>query len=796
MPGKSDARENSKSAYIGQSVKRLEDYRFLIGRGRFVDDFKILHAAHAAFVRSPHAHARIADISTEPTRAMSGVLAVLTGKDWQDAGLGILPVPWRVSFSDGRPMNEVTRPALALGEVCHVGDTVAAVIAETAHQARNAADALLVKYDDLPAVADTSQAAEANSSLVHTHLGTNIVFDLELGDRAAVAEAFSGATHVTRMRLINNRVAPAPLEPRALVGIYDQADESYTLWAQSQTPHLLRQWIADFSLLVPEHKVRVVSPDVGGGFGQKIYHYPEEPVVLWASRLLGRPVRWTSTRAENLAVDTYGRDHVTECSLALDGEGRFLALDVDTIANVGAYLSGMGAGIPGHFYPPHLTGLYDIPVARCRVRAVYSNTTPVDAYRGAGQPEAAYVVERLIETAARELGIDPCAVRARNVVTPERFPYTNALGKRYDSGDYPRLFANLRESAGYEALRSEQARSRDDGLRLGIGLAGVVESTGAPPSRVSMAMGREFPTFDSASVRVHPSGKVTVFCGAHSQGQGHATTFAQIAAERLGRPLDTVEIIEGDTDRTPFGSGTYGSRSLSVVGIAIDRAAEKIVGKGARIAAHLMECDIDDVVFEDGRFAMPGTNRNVKFETVAATSYRLDNYPEDLEPGLEETVFYDPPDRNISSALHLCVVSVDLETGNVTLRDYLSIDDVGRLINPMVVEGQVQGGIVQGIGQALMEHCIFDGDGQLLTGSFMDYGMPRADIVPSISTVFQETLSPNNVLGVKGVGESGSIGAPAAIVNAVVDALSDLGVCHIDMPLTPMRVWQAIQDAG
>jgi len=783
------------AAYIGHSVRRVEDDRFLMGQGNYVDDAAFPNTAHAAFIRSPHAHAKITRIDKESVMEMPGVLLILTGKDWLENGLGELPCLWQVDFSDGRRMNEITRPALALDKVCHVGDTVAAIVAESLSEARDAADALQVMYEPLPVVVDTASAVQPDAHLVHPEIETNLVFDIELGNVDDVATAMDGAAHVTHLDVVNNRIAPAPMEPRALIGNHQRGDDSYTLWGQSQNPHLLRQWIADNSLQVPEHKVRVVSPDVGGGFGQKIYHYPEEATILLASRLLGRPVRWTATRSDNFIVDTYARDHVTQCAMAFDGDGKILAIDIDTIANIGGYLSGMGAGIPGAFYPPHITGLYDIPAARCRVRAIYSNTTPVDAYRGAGQPEAAFTLERLLDKAAREMKIDPLALRARNVMGPERFPFSNPIGRLYDNGDYPGLIKMLKDVVRYEDLRMEQRQSRDDGLCLGVGISGVVESTGAPSSRNASKVGRRIPTYDSASARVHPSGKVTIFCGGHSHGQGHATTFAQIAAEMLGCDLSSVEIIEGDTDRTPFGLGTFGSRTLLTAGVAITHAVDKVIKKGLKIAAHLMECDAKDVVFESGQYTIVGTNRSVEFVDVANAAYRLDNYPLELEPGLEEIAFYDPPGRATTSGIHLCVVLVDPVTGSVRLRNYWSIDDVGRVINPMIVEGQIHGGVAQGVGQALLEHCVFDDSGQMLTGSFMDYAMPRADNLPAIGTEFQETLCLDNPLGAKGVGESGAIGAPPAVVNAVVDALSAFSVHHIDMPLTSERVWRAIRAA-
>jgi carbon-monoxide dehydrogenase large subunit len=785
-----------KTRLIGQPVRRREDRRFLTGRGRYVADLQVMGAAHIAFLRSPHAHARIRRLSCKTARAMPGVLLCLTGQDWATAGLGILPCLWGVAFSDGRPMNEATRPALVRGEVRHLGDTIAAVVAETRDQALDAVEAIDVDYEILPGVVETARAASPEAPLVHPRFGSNLAFEVDWGDREAAARGMQRASHVTRLELVNNRVAPAPLEPRALVGVYERNDDCYTLWAQSQNPHLLRLWLANDSLKVPEHKIRVISPDVGGGYGQKVCHYPEEPVVLWAARLLGRPVRWLATRAENLIVDAQARDHVTSCALALDGDQRICSLQVDTVANLGAYVIGFGAGIPGYFYVPLITGLYDIPAVYCRVRAVYTNTTPTDAYRGAGRPEATYVIERLVEKAAHELGIDVCQLRSRNFVQPHQFPYRNAVGTRYDSGNFPGLLARVAGAGRYEALRADQRRRQGGPLHLGIGLSGFVDSAGGANSRMAAKLGRRLGGYDAALVRVHPTAKVSVFCGAHSHGQGHSTTFAQLVADRLGVPLDDVDIIEGDTASTPFGHGTYGSRSLSVVGIAIVKATDKVIAKGLKIAAHLLESAEPDVEFANGRFIVRGTDRRVDFAEVVRAAYRLDNYPDDLDPGLEETAFYDPPGRNTPSAMHLCAVEVDTETGAVAVREFHTVDDVGRIINPLIVEGQIQGGLAQGIGQALLECCAYDRDGQLLTGSFMDYAMPRADQLPAFRSSFQETLSPDNPLGVKGAGESGTIGAPAAVVNAVVDALWDLGVRHIDMPLTPARVRQAISEAG
>jgi carbon-monoxide dehydrogenase large subunit len=784
---------------IGQSVLRREDERLLRGHGRFVDDHRPEGAAHMALVRSPHAHAKVLGIDAGAS-TMPGVLGVLTGDEWKAQGFGELPCIWQVDSSDGTPMREAPRPALVpldggRGRVRHVGDIVAAVVAETAAQAADAAATVVVEYESLPAVAETGRALQPGGPLVHERFGTNLCFDIEFGERATVERAFAQAVHVATINLVNNRIAPSPIEPRATIGVYDPDDDRYTLWTSSQNPHLVRRWLAESSLHIPEHRIRVVSPDVGGGFGQKISHYPEEPLVLWAARRFGRPVRWCGTRSENLLEDTQARDHITNCRMAFDVDGSILALEVDTVAAIGAYVTAFGAAIPGYFYAPLLAGMYRTPAIHARVRGVYTHTVPVDAYRGAGRPEATYVVERLVEAGARQMGMDPRELRRRNFLQPSDFPRVSPVGMRYDSGNYQGLLVKLEALSGYDALRAKQARLRANGKYMGIGLSGFVDSSGGSPSRVAANLGRRIASWDTAVVRVHPTGKVTVFCGGHSHGQGHATAFAQIVADRLHCSVDDVEVVEGDTDRIPYGHGTYGSRSLSVIGVAIALATDKVIVKGAKIAAHLIECGELDVTFAQGRYVVAGTDRSVGFAQVVLAAHHMERYPEKLEPGLEETAFYDPPGRNVPAAMHLCEVLVDVETGRVSVRGFWAVDDVGRVVNPMIVEGQIHGGIAQGIGQALIENVEYDVDGQLLTGSFMDYAMPRANDLPSFQTARQETRSPDNILGVKGAGESGTIGAPAALVNAVIDALAPLGVSHLDMPLTPMRVWTAIRAA-
>ena len=781
--------------YIGKALRRREDGRFLRGRGTYVDDVTLPNTAFAAFVRSPHAHAIIKGFSTDKAKAMPGVLAVVTAEDWRAAGLGEAPVLWEIASRDGQPMNEIARPILTEDCARFVGDTLAMVVAETPHQARDAAEAVEVDYDPQPAMVDLAHALDDGVPLVHEAFGTNRCFDYERGDAKAVEAAFAKAAHVTKLPLNSNRLAPSPIEPRAVLGQFDSVREHYTLWTTTQNPHMVRRWLAENSLLVPEHKIRVVSPDVGGGFGQKIYHYPEEPAVLWASKLTGRPVRWTSSRTEAFLVDTHARDHVTIGEMAFAEDGTILAVRCETIANMGAYLSPFGACVPP-FAAVMLPGVYTTAAAFVRIRGAFTHTTPVDAYRGAGRPEFLFVHERLLENGAREVGIDAAELRERNFIQPDQFPYTSPLDVTYDSGDLPGLMSKLKDLGHYSELRAEQARLRDEGTLMGIGFAAFMDSSGFGPSKVLAATGGRVGGWDMANVRVHPTGKVTVFCGSHNHGQGHATSFAQVVADKLGCDFEDVEIVEGDTDKIPYGTGTYASRSMSVTGAAMAVSTERIIAKGSTLAAHLLEAAEEDISFENGEFVVKGTDRKLTFKDVVHAAYYGADYPEGFELGLEETVYYDPPDFNYPSAIHLCVVIVDPETGKVSLRDYSVADDVGVMINPMIIEGQIHGGLVQGIGAALMEDCRYDGEsGQLVAGSFMDYGMPRAMDIPLFGLVAQETPAPGNPLGVKGAGESGTIGAPSAVVNAVVDALWHLGVRNIEPPVTPARVRDAIQAA-
>ena len=778
---------------IGQSILRREDARFLCGKGRYVDDVRVPDAAFAAFVRSPHAHARIRAISTDVARAMPGVLAVVTAREWDAAGGGDFPLWASITSADGVSRVQLTRPILAKDEVCFVGENVAMVVAETHAEAMDGAEAVAVDYEALPSLVETRAALDPGAARVHAALDTNLVFLTERGDKAHTEAAFASAAHVIEIALVNTRITANSMEPRTLLGQYDPFDDRYTLWASHQAPHLLRLSLAENSLRHPEHKVRVVAPDVGGGFGMKLPDYSEEPLVLLGAKLAGRPVRWAATRQEGMISDAGARDHFTRAKLALDAEGRMTGLWVDTLACLGAYLTHRGASIPAFFYGGVLCGLYTIPTAYVRVRGVYTNTPPVHAYRGAGRPEAFYVLERLVDEAAHKLGLDPAALRARNLIPKERFPYRSPTGLEYDSGDPPGLLAALQ--ARYDALRSEQARLRAQGTLMGIGLCGMADALGAP-SALAGAMYHRCSGHDSATVRIHPTGKATVFSGAHSHGQGHATTFAQIAASRLGIPMADVEIVEGDTDRVAFGHGTYASRSTVTTGMAVVRAADRLVEKCRKIAAHLLECAEADLVREGADFRVQGTDRRVSYREVVRHAYQASRLPDGMEPGLEDICYFDPVAMTCATGMHMAVVLVDAETGRVTLRDYMVADDCGTVINPMIVEGQLHGGLAQGIGQALMEHLVLDREsGQVLAGSFMDYAMPRADDLPSFEAVRVTSPSPVNALGVKGAGEAGTIGALGALGNAVVDALSPLGVRHVELPFSPAQVWAAIRSA-
>ena len=776
---------------LGTRVERKEDVRFLTGAGQYTDDITLPRQAHAYFLRSPYAHARIKSIALEAARKSPGVLAIHTGADLPDS-VGGLPCGWLITGTDGKPMKEPKHPLLAQAKVRHVGDPVALVVAETALQAKDAAERIEVEYEPLAAVADVRDALAKGAVAVHDEAPGNVCYVWALGDKAAVDAGFAKAAHVTTLEFVNNRLIPNAIEPRACNASYSKADDSYTLYVASQNPHVERLLMTAFVLGLPEHKVRVIAPDVGGGFGSKIYLYAEETMCVWASRLLGRPIKWTAERSESFVSDAHGRDHVTKAELALDKDGKFLAMRVKTSAAMGAYLSTFASCIPTILYATLLAGQYTTPAIHCEVTAVFTNTAPVDAYRGAGRPEATYVVERLVATAAREMGIAQDEIRRRNFI--RSFPYATPVALTYDIGDYDATLdgaMKVADVAGFPKRREEAARR---GKLRGLGYSSYIEACGLAPSNIAGALGARAGLYEAGEVRVHPTGKVTVFTGSHSHGQGHETTFAQVVAARLGLGVDDVEIVHGDTGRIPFGMGTYGSRSLAVGGTAIVKALDKIVAKGRKIAAHLMEVSDADVEFADGKFTVKGTDKSVPFAQVALTAYVPHNYPLDkLEPGLDETAFYDPTNFTYPAGTHICELEVDPETGSTRIVNFTACDDFGNIVNPMIVEGQVHGGLAQGIGQALLEGCVYDREsGQLLTGSYQDYAMPRADDLPDFKVDTRVTACTHNPLGVKGCGEAGAIGAPAAVINALCDAI---GAKDIEMPATAERVWRAVRAA-
>ena len=772
---------------IGARLQRKEDYRFLTGAGQYTDDLTLPHQSHAAFVRSPHAHASIKSINKDRALKAPGVIAVFTGEDLAAAKVGGLPCGWLITDVNGQPMKEPPHPCLAQGKVRYVGDHVAVVIAETEDQARDAVWLVDVEYDVLKAVVDPTRV-KAGPAL-HEAAPDNTCYVWALGDKAAVDKAFAGAAHVTKLDLVNNRLIPNAIEPRAANGAYSRSEDSYTLYVSSQNPHVERLLMTAFVLGLPEHKVRVVAPDVGGGFGSKIYLYAEDVVVTWAAKQVNRPVKWTADRSESYVSDAHGRDHVTTAELAMDKDGNFLAMRVKTIANVGAYLSTFASCVPTILYATLLAGQYKTPAIHCEVTAVFTNTAPVDAYRGAGRPEATYVVERLVEQASREMKLDPAEIRRRNFI--KSFPYQTPVALMYDIGDYEATMAGaikLGDVAGYPA-RKKASEAR--GKLRGIGYAAYIEACGIAPSAVAGSLGARAGLFEAGEVRVHPTGSVTVFTGSHSHGQGHETTFAQVVADRLGLPIESVDIVHGDTSKVLFGMGTYGSRSLAVGGTAIVKALDKIIAQGKKIAAHLMEAAEADVEYDRGVYKVAGTDKKKMFGEVAFAAYVPHNYPHDkLEPGLNENAFYDPSNFTVPAGTYVCEVEIDPETGVTRVDRFTAVDDFGKIVNPMIVEGQVHGGLTQGIGQALVEGCHYDAGGQLVTGSFMDYAIPRADDVPSYAVDTRETPCTHNPLGVKGCGEAGAIGAPAALMNAITDAL---GVKDLPMPASPQTVWKAIQ---
>ncbi len=778
--------------HIGEALRRKEDYRFLTGSGQYTDDINLPNMRYAVFVRSPHAHATIKSIDASRAEGMPGVAKVFTGKD-VEGKMGGLPCGWLITSTDGTPMKEPPHPILAQGKVRYVGDHVAMVVADTLAQARDAAEAVEVDYDALPAVVDVRDAAKATA--LHDAAPGNHCYKWAIGDKAQVDAAFANAAHVTTLDLTNNRLVPNAMEPRAAIGSFNRATDEYTLYVANQNPHVERLLMTAFVLGLPEHKVRVIAPDVGGGFGSKIYLYAEDVALTWAAKQLNCAIKWTCERSEAFLCDAHGRDHVSRAEMAMDKDGRFLALRVHTDANLGAYLSTFATAVPTILYATLLAGQYTTPLIHVEVDAWFTNTAPVDAYRGAGRPEATYLLERLVTRCAWEMGLSQDEIRKRNFIT--QFPYQTPVALQYDTGDYNACMDKAKSLAEVEGFEARRTASEAKGLKRGIGYSSYIEACGIAPSNIAGALGARAGLFECGEIRVHPTGSVTVFTGSHSHGQGHETTFAQVVAARLGIPVENVDVVHGDTGRVPFGMGTYGSRSISVGGAAIMKALDKIEAKAKKIAAHLMEASDADIEFSNGEFKVKGTDKKIPFGQVALTAYVPHNYPLDkLEPGLNETAFYDPTNFTFPAGTYIAEVEVDPTTGVVRLDRFTAVDDFGTIINPMIVEGQVHGGLAQGIGQALMENCVYDREsGQLLTGSFMDYAMPRADDLPEFKLSTVSTPCTHNPLGTKGCGEAGAIGSPPAVINAVLDALKDLGVKELDMPASPPRVWQAIQQA-
>ncbi|MEM7102164.1 MAG: xanthine dehydrogenase family protein molybdopterin-binding subunit [Bacteroidota bacterium] len=785
------------ASLIGKSVKRVEDKRFITGKGKYTDDIVLPRMSYAVIVRSPFAHAKIKNVDTSKALAHPGVVAIFTGKDIADSGIGGVPCGWQVDFKNGDTMKEPPHPLLVADKARYAGDGVAVVIATDQATAKDAAELVVVDYDPLGVIVDAAKAVEEGAAQVHDEAPSNMCFDWELGNpKAEVDAAIEASHHVTTLEFVNQRLVANAIEPRCAIGDYDPSTEKYTLYTSTQNPHLIRLLMCAFVLGIPEHKVRVVSYDVGGGFGSKIFHYAEEALMTWCAKQLERPVKWTAERSESFKTDAHGRDHVTKAEMGFDAEGNIIALRVNTFANLGAYLSTFAPCVPTYLHGTLLQGLYTTPKINVDVTGVFTNTTPVDAYRGAGRPEATYLLERLLDTAALEMNVDPAKLRLQNFIPPfdgvNQEGYMTQVALQYDSGDYHTVLEKALEMVGYEDFRKEQEAAREEGRLLGIGFSTYIEACGIAPSAVVGALGARAGLYESSQVRIQPTGKVSVYTGSHSHGQGHETTFAQVVADKFGIALEDVEIVHGDSEAVAFGMGTYGSRSLAVGGSAIVKSIEKVLEKGAKIAAHKLEASPEDLEYAGGQWTVKGTDKSIAFGDVALTAYVPHDYPEGLEPGLDFSSFYDPANFTYPYGAHIAIVEIDRETGVVTLQRFIAVDDVGNVINPMIVDGQIHGGLAQGIGQALYEGVIYDESGQLANGSYMDYTMPRADDLPNFEIDRTVTPCPHNPLGVKGCGEAGAIGSTPAVVNAVMDALRPFGIKHVEMPCTPERVWNAM----
>ena len=776
------------SKYLSVQPGRVEDSRLLCGEGTFTDDIELPGQLHASFLRSEVASGEIKEIDLTALKELDGVSDVFTEQDVLSDGLKSPSCSWQIMDVSGEPMRAKSRPLLSSKKVKYVGQPIAMIVATSRKVAQQAVRKIKVHYDESRPVIDLNSALK--SRLVHEALDSNTAFNWQLGDEEAVQQAFSCADHITSMQIVNNRLIAAPLETRAANGKYDEATGRYTLYATTQNPHILRRVLAEEVGIAPEHNIDVVSKDVGGSFGSKIFVYGEECLCLWASRKLKAPVKWSATRAESFAADVHGRDHLTEAAIALDKGARITAIKVNTLANLGAYLSPFGSLVPTYNYAMMLVGPYSIPNVFADVTGVYTNTSPVDAYRGAGRPEATFVVETLIDNAANELGLDPGELRSRNLVQSEQIPYQTPTGLVFDSGDFPAHFEKALERAQYYSFKERQQESFKQGKRRGIGISNYVEACAIGPSAIAGVLGADYGLWESATVRFLPTAKLEVVTGSHSQGQGHETTFAQVASSVLGVSLEDISVLHGDTRCTPVGMGTYGSRSISVGGSAVVLAAKKLVEKGRAIAAHCFNCESSEVEFASGVFKRADGEDQIAIQEIVRLAHAPHNYPEDLEPGMEATAFYDPKNFTYPSGTHICEVEIDPATGSVAVVNYTAVDDFGVVVNEPIVEGQLHGGIAQGVGQALWEHVKYDCEtGKLITGSFNEYAVPRAESLPSFDISFTETPCEHNPLGVKGCGESGAIAAPPAVMNAIYSALGE----RVSMPATPEKVWRCIK---
>lgn len=776
-----------KDTGIGASVKRSEDVRFTTGKGRYTDDFTCHGVHHAYFVRSPHAHAKVTGIDKSAAEAAPGVVAVYDGHQLTGDGVGNIICGWGITSKDGTPMKMGAWSALATNTVRYVGDAVAVVVAESLEQAKDAAEMVTVSYEELPVVANAVDALKAGAPQIHPEAEGNLIYDWEIGDEAATDAALASSAKIVEMEITNNRLVPNPMEPRACMAQYDQGQDHLTLHTTSQNPHVARLVLSAFYQIAPEHKLRVIAPDVGGGFGAKIYIYPEEIVCLWAARKANVPIKWTADRSESFITDAHGRDHVSTAKMGFDANNKITGFKVDTIANLGGYMSLFSSSVPTYLYATLLSGQYNIDNVHANVRAVYSNTVPVDAYRGAGRPEACYLIERMMEKSAKELGVSPADLRRANFIT--EFPHQTPVIMAYDIGDFNATLDAAEAAADVSGFAVRRAASEAAGKKRGLGYSCYIEACGIAPSKAVGSLGAGVGLWESAEVRVNPVGSVEVLTGSHSHGQGHETTFAQLVCERLDLPMDQIKIVHGDTDQVQFGMGTYGSRSGAVGMSAISKALDKVENKVKKIAAHVLEAAESDIVIEGGAVKVQGTDKQMLWHEVGLAAYTAHNLPDDMEPGLKEGAFYDPTNFTFPAGTYICEVEVDPETGVTNIENFVAADDFGQVINPMIVAGQVHGGIAQGVGQAMMEHAIYDADGQLQSGTYMDYTMPRADDVPSFKVSTHETFCPGNPLGIKGCGEAGAIGSPPALVNAVIDAI---GTDNISMPVTPQAVWKAM----